>query len=355
MASPQGGLSTIPQAGIIGDPDNRPFYALESYERGPIAIEDVSEGLQYQNWTLTWDSGTNVLTATPETTGPPVSLITEADLIYMTFTFDQNARISFTWTTSVSSFLYWYDTQLGQTVTTDLGADVITPTILLDDKRETMNSTNDMLLWYTKEEVGGGTYELFQLLQRERFLIESSEATGLFHPYLTNIGMANNLRVHIVLSDTPPWGGLPVEGPSDSANLDFEAGDINWTQEAGADFSINQDDPQTGSWNATLATVPANYSRFVNDEFFPVTGSQSITIKANSKALSATTYAFGFQAYDGDFNYVGRYQLVANAGATWQEAEWNTTVPTTAVHIRLVLSSNGTDGTVYLDNLTLAT
>ena len=209
MAIPQGRLSTVPVVGSVGDPDNRSFYALESYERGPIAIEDTTEGLRYQNWTLTWDSGTTLFTVTPETTGAPVPLFTVADIEYFTFTFDQSGRISFTWSTSASSFLYWYDTALGQTVTTDLGADVITPALLLDDKRETQNQANDMLLWYTKEELGGGSYELLQLLQRERFLTEHSEATGLAQQYIYNIGMGNNLRVHITLSDTAPYS-VPV-------------------------------------------------------------------------------------------------------------------------------------------------
>jgi predicted Rdx family selenoprotein len=203
MAIPEGRLSTTVVEGAFQPPENRVFYALISYERGPVAIEDTSLGLLYQDWTLTWNPSTGQLTATPETTGIPELSIIVADLVSISFTFDQNARISFAYTTTVSSYLYWYDSALAQTVTTDLGADAITPALLLDDKRDMESAANDMLLWYTKAE-GGGTYELFMLRQRDRFLTEYSMATGLTKQYIHNIGMSSELRLQIMLKDKAP-------------------------------------------------------------------------------------------------------------------------------------------------------
>ena len=82
------------------------------------------------------------------------------------------------------------------TTTKDLGAAVITPSIYLDDKRAAESAANDMLLWYTKAE-GGGTYELFMLRQRDRFLTEYSMATGLSNRRIKNVGMSDVLRVQI--------------------------------------------------------------------------------------------------------------------------------------------------------------
>ena len=212
MAIPQGRMSTEVVEGAYAPPENRVFYALINYEKGPIAIEDVSAGLLYQNWTLTWNPANNELTAFPETTELPVVIVTVADLVSVSFTFDQNARISFAYTTEVSSYLYWYDTALGQTVTTDLGADAITPALFLDDKRKTQNQANDMLLWYTK--ANGGTFDLYMLLQRERFLIEHLMASGLESQYIHNIGMHEALRVQITLKSTRPnipYTGIPIE------------------------------------------------------------------------------------------------------------------------------------------------
>jgi hypothetical protein len=202
MAIPQGRMSTTPVPGTYGPPENRVFYALTSYEQGPIALEDTSEGLQYQNWTVTWDVATGELTALPETTQLPVVIATIADLISVSFTFDQSGRISFAYTTPVSSYLYWYDTQAGQTVTTDLGADAITPAISLDDKRYTQSAANDMLLWYTK--ANGETFDLYKLRQRDRFETEYLMETDLPYQYIHNNGMNDGLRVQLTLKSKGP-------------------------------------------------------------------------------------------------------------------------------------------------------
>ena len=190
---PQGRLSTVPVLGVLLPPEHFPFTSLTNYERGPIAIEDTSQGLLYQNWKLTYSAGN--LIATPDI-GAPVIVLAVAGLIHVTFTFDQNARISIAYSTAVSSYLYWYDSALGMTTTKDLGAAVITPSIYLDDKRAAESAANDMLLWYTKAE-GGGTYELFMLRQRDRFLTEYSMATGLSNRRIKNVGMSDVLRVQI--------------------------------------------------------------------------------------------------------------------------------------------------------------
>jgi len=195
-----GGLSSTPVPGDIAPPENRVFYALTSYELGPLAIEDTTEGNTYQNWTLTYNTGTGLMTATPETIGFPVPTLTVPGIIYLTFTFDQNGRISYTWMTETSSYLYWYDTALGMTVTTDLGSDVITPSIALDDKRVSQNSANDMLLWYSKPD-GGGAYNLYMLRQRDRFLTEYLMESGISTPYITKLGMNDGLRVQFTVSD----------------------------------------------------------------------------------------------------------------------------------------------------------
>jgi len=198
MAIPQGRLSTTIVPGVLLEPENIQELPLVSHERGPIAIEDTSQGLLNQNWTLTYNAGTGDMTATPETTGSPVIVLTVLGLTFFSFTFDQNARIVIAYSTLVSSYLYWFDTALGMTTTKDLGSIVITPFISLDDKRETQSALNDMLLWYLKPD--GLTYELFMLLQRERFLTEYSMITGVVNPKLQKVGMTDELRIQIETS-----------------------------------------------------------------------------------------------------------------------------------------------------------
>lgn len=203
MAIPEGRMSTtVVEKGFL-PPEGNVFRALTSYEIGPTAIEDTTMGLIFQDWTLTWDVGTGDFIATPADVGIPVVVHNVADVVTCNFTFDQAGRIIIAYTTSISSYLWWYDTVLGQTTTKDLGVTSLTPTILLDDKRDTQNVVNDMLLWYTEDE-GGGTYELFMLRQRDRFLTVYSMLTGLQYGFIHNTGMSNGLRVQMILKAYAP-------------------------------------------------------------------------------------------------------------------------------------------------------
>lgn len=205
MAIPQGVMSSTPVIGAFLPPEDRPFLADVSYEKGPLAIGDVSLGLLYQDWNFTYEPGTGVITATPETTGSPVDVFTASDITYFTCTFDQNARITISYITPVSSFLFWFDTELGGTTIRDIGNDVFTVSIYLDDKRDTQSSVNDMLAWYTRSD-GGGLFNLYMRVQRDRFQIENEMLTGIPEQYIWNVGITDELRIQLRLSTSPPPG-----------------------------------------------------------------------------------------------------------------------------------------------------
>ena len=198
MAIPEGRMSTTPVLGEYLPPEGVVPHPTTTYEAGPIDTEDTSEGLLYQTWRLTWDAGTGNLTLRAMTTFNEYVLGVIANLSHASFTFDQAGRVSYTWTDNVSSYLYWYDTSLGMTVTTDLGVDVITPTLYLDDKRPAQTTVNDMILWYTKPD-GFGQYKLYNALQRERFLMEHEMMANLDSYYIVACGMTDELRIQLRL------------------------------------------------------------------------------------------------------------------------------------------------------------
>ena len=194
MAIPQGRMSTVPEEGAFLPPEHRQRFAMVSVERGPVAIEDTTQGLVYQDWEMTWEAGWLVVTA--DNTPVPIQILAATNVQFLNFTFDQSGRIVLTYVNTTSSYLYWFDTQLGQTVLTDLGVGAITPHISLDDKRVAENVVNDMLLWYLKDGVGN-TYDLFMALQRERFQTEYSMATDVGAPIIAKVGMSDGLRVQL--------------------------------------------------------------------------------------------------------------------------------------------------------------
>lgn len=198
MAIPQGRMSTEYVPGNYILPEGVPAHPITSYEPGPLDVEDTTQGLTYQTWRLHWDVNTYDLILTALTTAEVYVLANIPGLTHASFTFDQSGRITYAWSTNTSSYMYWYDTALGQSVTTDLGNTVISPYIYLDDKRETQDEANDMLLWYTKPD-GLGTHELFMKRQRDRFQTEYLMLQELPAYYIIAVGMTYGLRIKLTL------------------------------------------------------------------------------------------------------------------------------------------------------------
>lgn len=203
MAIPEGRLSTDWAAteSQYSMPEDRVFYAYVNYERGPVAIEDTTEGLLYQNWTFSWDSGTGDVTATPES-GPAQVVHNIPACSLISCTFDQNGRVNIAYING-NGYLWWYDTALGSRATRDLGSDIFSLSLYLDDKRETQNTDNDMLLWYTKQ--NGSVWDLYMAIQRDRFLVEYSMYNGLDVGFIHNSGMSYGLRGQLSIMSRAPY------------------------------------------------------------------------------------------------------------------------------------------------------
>lgn len=193
-------LSTIVMPADWKVPDS--FYHLpnEDYEAGPYELSNTVEGLHFQTWKLTYDSGTGNVIATPEIYGIPQTIITVANLTQCTFAFDQNGHISVGYTANGIAYLYWYNTDQSAWVTTQLEDGVINPTVCLDDKRATQTEASDILLLYTIE-TDPGVFTLYSREQRDRFE-DSYEMKVGTKKYIHKLGMHKELRIQIGISNT---------------------------------------------------------------------------------------------------------------------------------------------------------
>jgi len=200
MAIPQDRMSTEVVEGVFIAPEERTHGPLQSFEAGPIALNDPSAGLSYQVWELVWEPGTGNFVVYPETTGGSFIILNVADVLHCSFAFDNNGHVNIAYTVGGDSYLYWYDTNVAGWVTTALTAGTTKPTLNLDDKRTTQTNSNDILLWYTKQQVDF-TWNLYKREQRERFLDEQLMATGVF-PYIYKVGMNDVLRGQLALRMT---------------------------------------------------------------------------------------------------------------------------------------------------------
>lgn len=195
-------LSTQALSGDWLSPDDRSRSLDEDYEAGPIALNDVSSGLSYQPWHLTYDDGTGDFTVTPETTGSPVVVLNVLLVTQCSFAFDQNGHVNIAYISNGQAFLYWFDTDVANWVTTQLEFGVFSPTLCLDDKRTTQSNSSDILMFYTKEDlVIPETYNLYYRQQRDRFTIER-ELLAAAPKFIYKLGMHNALRVQLGLGAT---------------------------------------------------------------------------------------------------------------------------------------------------------
>ena len=201
MAIPEDRMSTTVVPAAYLSPDERFHTSHQDYEKGPVALNDPSEGLSYQVWKLEWIPGSSDFIATPETVGSPQTIINVPGVTFCSLAFDNNGHITIAYMTSGGAYLYWYDTLQAGWVTDTLDVGTTYPMLQLDDKRTTQTDSNDIMLWYTKQQPDL-TWNLYKREQRERFLIEDLMITDTY-PYLFKVGMHSGLRSQITLRSAP--------------------------------------------------------------------------------------------------------------------------------------------------------
>lgn len=198
MAFPEDRLSTTVEEATYLDPDGAIRGFHEDYDRGPIAIGDMSQGGTYQEWHGSYDWGTEWIVLTPDTTGSPQSVLNIPNLSELSFCFDQNGNITVVYVQAGVLKLYYYDT-LAQDFATLIIPGGLSGMVTLDDKRARQSALHDIMLIYTKDD-GIGGYELHSRRQRDRFDPEIPLNEACYR-YMLNLGMHEGLRVQITTTN----------------------------------------------------------------------------------------------------------------------------------------------------------
>lgn len=188
----------IPNHTFMMAPPSSPFLwgaellstDVESWEMGGVGISDPSKGLTHQLWhgVLDKDTGTVLLDA-PNT--PQFVLYSEAGITQMDFSFDQNMKPCLAFTQNGVAKFWWYNTvNLQYEIITLTGA--MTPLTLLDDKREGLLGSSDIILFYLRNG------RLYYREQRDRFTVEyDSGISGVRR--LVRVGFTEGLRVQLAV------------------------------------------------------------------------------------------------------------------------------------------------------------
>lgn len=166
-------------------PDSQERELLIDFELGGVALNDPSQGLLVQRWTLTL-VGDDV-TIEPDSGGTEV-LFTFTGITEISLAFDQNMHPFVTYIRDGDAWYWWFDPLVPGQVHAQMALDVKDTRCTIDDKRSQFQASSDIILAYKK---GDG---LFMRIQRDRFTIEYDLLFSTPVPFHT-FGMTENLRV----------------------------------------------------------------------------------------------------------------------------------------------------------------
>ena len=187
-------LSSLLVAGFFFPPDDQENYLLLDYEQGPIGLNDPTEGVRYQPWTLRYFPATDEFVVEAPNT-PQTVVHTAPDVTELSLAFDQNGNPFIAYVEDGDAKFWWYDTEIDQTVVSNLPANTLTPRCCIDDKRQNRFGSSDIILSY----VNGGALKYRQ--ERDRYTIEYTVEDPFLHPtfglpaVLKRVGMNEHERL----------------------------------------------------------------------------------------------------------------------------------------------------------------
>ncbi len=193
-------LSTTPMPGSIIGAKSKSYAMgdgmLVDYEDGGIAINDTSEGLQYQVWKCYVVNQRDVYIKA-QTTGDIHFLFTQESLQEVSLTFDANMHPCIAYEAADICRLYWYDSLIQAFKITYFGPTYTSMKVLLDEKRIAMSTYSDIICTYIRS-YGDDNSGLYMRRQRDRFAIQYLLYDGLVGP-IYQFGMGKNWRLQWVL------------------------------------------------------------------------------------------------------------------------------------------------------------
>lgn len=190
---PDNALSTQPVSAAFIGGRSYPVKNTVDYESGGVALGDLSQGLLSNVWRARVSPDrSSILLAT--TGVEEYSVLTDANITEVSFTFDQNMRPVVAYVASSVAKLYWYDSSVPGMVTTVFSG-IKTPRVSLDDKRDiaAAGGWSDVIFAYMRGN------NLYFRQQRDRFGIEYLLAAGVPSKGIIKFGMNAQNRLQFLM------------------------------------------------------------------------------------------------------------------------------------------------------------
>ncbi|RKG55235.1 hypothetical protein D7V64_02670 [Acinetobacter cumulans] len=156
---------------------------LLDFEYGGVDIQNTELGLNVFIWKCFYENGNIKIT-----NGESVySLIKIDDLTALGLAFDFNMNPNIVYVKDGKTYFWWYDTVSQKHITTEYGAEYISPQLSLDDHRLHQSANADIIFAYIRNA------KLCYRQQRDRYQIEYVLGDAK-NQKLTQIGMSKNYR-----------------------------------------------------------------------------------------------------------------------------------------------------------------
>ena len=187
-------------------PDSIVPSDIVSYQLGGVGLNDPSQGLQVQTWTLVIAgliTSNDMVVSAPNTA--PTLLLSKPNVTELSLAFDQNMSPAIAYVSQGNSYFWWYDNTIPGYTIISLPVGATNPRCTLDDKRARSISLglSDIILVYLYNN------NLYMRMQRDRFLIDyvlrTSVGNDIPNPSLQKVGMNTNLRLDFTVAGSL-WG-----------------------------------------------------------------------------------------------------------------------------------------------------
>lgn len=150
-------------------------HVLEDYSINPVSGKLIRAYYDHADETIKYIEDMIVKT-----------VFTMSNISAMSFTLDLNERAICVYVKNNSTWMYWYDSNIGQMIHTEYGTEYLTPQIAIDEQRHQNANNADIIFAYVKNK------QLYIRYQRHRFTTEI-----LLGPceYLYQVSRMKNFRL----------------------------------------------------------------------------------------------------------------------------------------------------------------
>lgn len=193
MLDAHAALSSYPVVADLFSAEKLPSSDRVVYERGPVALADSSQGVDYQLWRGRLVGDTVYLTSP---TTPETPVFTVRGIRQISLGFDQNGRPLVAYMIDDVLWMYWYSTVEQQFIHSAFESGVRDVRVLLPDRRKFQLESSEVGVYYTQAD------RLVWRRQLDRYTIPYVLLEGI-GGRLMKVGMNAHYRLQFIFQAQP--------------------------------------------------------------------------------------------------------------------------------------------------------